>query len=262
MLEAICVSEEDDVQRWQSLGVERERIRRTGSIKFDESAGGVSRVADFRDLLAPLGVTPETPIVVAGSTHAGEELILGRIFVALREEFPDLLLIIVPRHVERTGDILRELGSIGVVIARRTELSGAGHRPDILLVDTTGELRDWYSLATAVFVGKSLTSIGGQNPAEPAALGRAVVVGPHMENFAAVVDLLLRAGGLAQIQDEGGLASELRLLLRDSPLRESRAAAAQAALTTHKGATARTSEVIAEVLRGSSVHSDASVRLD
>ena len=114
-------------------------------------------------------------------------------------------------------------------------------------VDTTGELRDWYSLATIVFVGKSLPEVaqpGGQNPAEPAALGKPVLFGPQMDNFASIVSLLLAHGAARTVADPAALARESAALLRDAAARTRMALAAATALAGHSGATERTARAL------------------
>ncbi len=250
LLDRICVAEPEDVGRWQSLGVPGERIHCVGSIKFDDPGSAPPREAECRAILAKLGLPETAPIVVAGSTWAPEEQTLARALTELRREFPDLFLILVPRHIERTDAILRDLAPLGLCIARRSTLPVWGakvERPDLLIVDATGELRDWYSVATITYVGKSLagvSEVGGQNPAEPALLGKPVVFGPHMENFAAVVALLLRARAALQLPEASALVPEFTNLLREPESRNRMGEAARRALGTHRGATARTAELI------------------
>jgi 3-deoxy-D-manno-octulosonic-acid transferase len=250
LLDRVCVAEAEDVARWQGLGVESARIHCTGSIKFDDSAAEPSRTAEFRALLSTLGVAASAPILVAGSTWAPEEEALVRALVELRREFPDLFLILVPRHIERTESILRALAAFGLRIARRSALElrpSSADRPDLLLVDATGELRDWYSVATVAFVGKSLpgiAQIGGQNPAEPAALGKPMIFGPHMENFASVVALLLRREGAIQIPDTDALVAHIAALLKAPERCALLGTNARAALAAHRGATERTAETL------------------
>ncbi len=253
LLGLVCVAEEEDVARWQALGVASARIRKTGSIKFDDPQAAPSRAAEFRSLLTALGVSPQAPILVAGSTWAPEEKILATLLPELCREFPDLLLIVVPRHIERTDAILRDLAPLGLRIRRRSELRATATQhstlnSQLLLVDATGELRDWYALATVVFIGKSLPGIaetGGQNPAEAAALRKPVVFGPHMGNFAALVAHLLAHEAAIQVRDAHALSAEFSTLLRDAPLRAALGARAFAALALHRHAAARTTELLA-----------------
>ena len=243
----VCVPEISDVARFEGIGVARGRIRHTGSVKLDNAASDApSREPEFRALAAPLGFS--TPLLVGGSTWAPEEHALTDAVQKLRAEFPSLRLILVPRHVERAASVADELTRAGLRVALRSRLPHAGEA-DVLLVDTTGELRGWYALATVVFIGKSLpgvAEIGGQNAGEPAALGLPVIFGPHMENFAPLVTHLLRDNAAVQIAKADDLAITLRVLLADEEMRATIGARARAALVPHQGATARTAECITE----------------
>ena len=241
----VCVPDADDVARFAAIGVAPGRIRHTGSVKLDNAAASApSREAEFRALVTPLGFSG--PLLVGGSTWAPEEKALAAAFRELRADFPMLRLVIVPRHVERAAAIARELSDAGLRVVRRSELPASGEA-DALLVDTTGELRDWYRLATVVFVGKSLpgiTEVGGQNAGEPASYGLPVVFGPHMENFAPLVAHLLQSDAAVQIADSTALTFALRTLLADSERRSAIGGRAQNALASHQGAALRTVECI------------------
>lgn len=248
LLGRICVSEEADLHRWENLGADRARLICTGSIKFDQAGLPPAREAEFRSLLAPLGVAPDAPILVAGSTWEPEEEVLAALLPVLRREHPDLFLILVPRHIERSSQIISQLESRALRVARRSQLSTRAPEPaDLLLVDVTGELRDWYSLATVVFVGKSLPGVkevGGQNPGEPAAIGKPVIFGPHMENFGALAAQLVAAGAATRVETPADLEAALRLLLRSPERRAEHASRARALLVPHAGATARTASLL------------------
>ena len=246
-LNLLCAQEPEDVARWASLGVRTDRIHPVGSIKFDPAHGQPNPEIP-RQVLATLGLPPDPLVLLAGSTHAGEEEILARIFQRLRREFPALFLIIAPRHVERAKEIAAQLESTGLTISRRSTVS---LRPasDVLLLDTTGELRDWYAVATVVFVGKSLTARGGQNPVEAIVADRPVVFGPHMENFARLAGALITAGGAIQPPDEAALAAALADLLRDPSHQAQLVERAREVLDPHRGATERTAELLAPLVR-------------
>jgi 3-deoxy-D-manno-octulosonic-acid transferase len=226
------------VARWESLGVSRERIEVTGNSKFDYAPGGGARVPEFRALLRKLGVADDAPVLVAGSIFPGEEAILGRVFRELRGHYPGLFLILVPRHVEKTPLILAGLNPLKMRVAVRTETPVGP--ADILVVNTTGELRDWYHLATVVFMGKSLTAHGGQNPVEPVLAGKPVVYGRNMENFAAIVTRWREADAAVQVRDETELQQAIADLLADPKRRETLAARARKIVEAHAGATKRT----------------------
>lgn len=247
LLDTLAVQEPTDLARWQSLGVSPERLTVTGNCKFDHGGTPASRVEEFQRLLRACGVPDDAPVLLGGSTFPGEERILAEVYCALRREFPRLLLILVPRHVERTAEILRELAPLALQTIRRSELRAdipqiAASKPQLLVIDTTGELRDWYEVATVVFIGKSLTAIGGQNPVEPVIAGKPVLFGPHMENFEPIVSQWLAAGAATRITDAGSLRREIAALLRDPTLRRTRNQQARSIASAHAGATERTAQ--------------------
>lgn len=242
MLDLICVQEAGDADLWQSLGADSARIQIVGSIKFDPSEVE-PKPEKPRAVLQALGIDGDRPILLAGSTHQGEEEILGRIFLGLRDDFPALFLIIAPRHVERTKEIEATLERMGVS-SRRRSLVESALPTDCLLLDTTGELRDWYSVATVVFVGKSLTARGGQNPVEAIVADRPVLFGPHMENFSSLARALVAAGGAVQPNDEAKLGSALRALLGSPEKRGDLVRQAHTVLDPHQGATDRTARLL------------------
>lgn len=247
-LDRICVQEPEDLARWQNLGVNPARIVRTGSIKFDDALTTLREPRDLRPRLAELGVPPEAPVLLGASTHPGEEAALGRALIALREHFPDLFFVSVPRHAERAREVRADLERLGLRVVARSEsptINRPPQAPDVLLVDVTGELRDWHACATVVFVGKSLLATrGGQNPAEAVAAGKPVVFGPHMANFAVLVHGFLAAGGAVQVDDEAALVSALKRLLADPAERENLATRGRTVLDLHRGATDRTCDVL------------------
>ncbi len=243
-LDLVCVQERKDVERWASLGVRREVIKVVGSIKYDPEETGVDTPLALR-VLRSCGIGEGRPVLFGGSTHPGEEEILATVFLRLRAEFPSLLLIIAPRHVERTPKILEILQARGLRTALRSAVEqNAGVEPDCLLLDTTGELRNWYAVATVVFVGKSLIATGGQNPVEPILAGKPVIFGPHMVNFASLVDSLLAAGGAVQADNGDALELKVMELLHDPKRRDRMVQNSLQVLAKHRGATERTAELI------------------
>ena len=242
LLDALAAAEPEDREAWQALGVDPARLHVTGNAKFDAAAPTGGRTAEFRALLRDLGVPDDAPILLGGSTFPGEERILADALRELRARWPALFLILVPRHVERAAAILAELEPTGLRLAVRSRLSTRNQKPetsDALLVDTTGELRDWYTLATVVFIGKSLTATGGQNPVEPVLAGRPVIFGPHMENFAPIVARWLAGDAAVQVRDAAELRAQLATLFADAPRRAQLAERARAIAAIHSGATER-----------------------
>ncbi len=248
-LEAVGLQEKEHADLWRHLGVPSSRLRLTGSVKYDPDADPAA-ARDFRPVLASFGIRPGEPVLLAGSTHDGEEEILAAALPLLRRRFPSARLLIAPRHIERSAKILAQLEKTGLRIARRTAPPDSP-APDILLLDTTGELRDWYACADVVFIGKSLGGTGGQNPVEAILAGRPVLFGPHMENFTALRDALLAAGGAIEVRDAATLAAEAGKLFADPDRRTRVVRQASAALQPHRGATARTAELVESVVIGS-----------
>lgn len=249
---------EADAQRLREIGCRPEVVQVVGSMKFDAAQASEQRKLDVLALLTQAGAKPGAPILVCGSTHDGEEKILGEIFLRLRERIPDLFLVLVPRHFERTKEVERDLRSSGVRYVLRTDLydgnKGAARGNHCLVVNTTGELRFFYDHATVVFIGKSLTAIGGQNPIEPCAMGKATVFGPNMQNFADVVSLFLAQKAVVQVPDASGLENALLQLLNDPAQRDQLGRSAQAVVQQNLGAIERTVEMIVNGLKDSGLY--------
>jgi 3-deoxy-D-manno-octulosonic-acid transferase len=242
LLDLVCVPEREDIERWTALGVPRDRIHVTGSIKFDPDVQPESQTAAASVSNA---LNSDSLVLFGGSTHRGEEKILAGIFLRLRQQFPALRLFIAPRHVERLQDIRADLGAFPLRVGLASEsLQGRVADADCMLLDTTGDLQRWYAIATVVFVGKSLTAHGGQNPVEPIFAGKPVVFGPHMENFAALTKTLVSSNGAIQVSDAESLERAVDELLRDSDARQRLVQNAHKALSEHEGATARAAALI------------------
>ncbi|RFC42830.1 MAG: 3-deoxy-D-manno-octulosonic-acid transferase [Verrucomicrobia bacterium] len=245
LLKWVAIPDEEDRCRWESLGVPQERIHLTGSIKFDQAGVETNRQAEFSTLLQKSGVEKKGPLLVAGSTHDGEEEILLDCFHLWHKKYPALRMLIAPRHVERIPAILKNLQSSNTAIILRSALP-LSTPWDVAILDTTGELRDWYFFATVAFVGKSLTAKGGQNPVEPALAGKPVVFGPHMENFQSVATLLLEGGGALQATSGAHLTEIVDALLSDSDARQRMGTNAKSLLLKHHGSAKRTAELVLE----------------
>ncbi len=251
-LAGVGAQNEADAARLRQLGCRPEAIRVVGSLKFDAAKVDERRVLDVPALLRQAGVKPGAPVIVGGSTHAGEEALLAEQFLRLRARFPDLFLVLVPRHFERSREVGRELEARGVKSAYRSELTSreefAPGEIDCLIVNTTGELKHFYEHATVIFVGKSLTAQGGQNPIEPGALGKAMVFGPNMQNFAEVAGNLVQQNGAVQVRDGAELEIALGDLLADEARREQLGRNALKVVHENLGAIERTADMIVEHL--------------
>lgn len=246
--DGVGVQTEADAGRLRELGCRPEAIKIVGSLKFDAAKIDERRLLDVERMLRQLGVHENAQLLVAGSTHSGEEAILAERFLQLRQRFPNLFLILVPRHFERGKEVGRELNARGVKFKYRSEITlQTDLKPgeiDCLLVNSTGELRYFYEHATVIFVGKSLTAQGGQNPIEPAAMGKPVVFGPNMQNFSEAVRGLLAHDGAVQVSDAAGLEKTLADLLADPSRCEQLGQNAKLFVQKNLGAIERTVQMI------------------
>ena len=249
---------ETDAARLRDVGCRPEAIRIVGNLKFDAARLDERRTLDVPGMLRQLGVPPDAPILIGGSTHAGEELLLAEMARRLRARFPRLFLVLVPRHFERAREIGQQLQERGVKFAYRNEIyTNTQFREgevDCLLVNTTGELRFFYPCATVVFVGKSITAMGGQNPIEPGALGKAMVLGPNMQNFADITRSFVTQNGALQVRDAEGLENAIAELLADENRRLELGRNAQRVVRENLGAIDRTVQMILKHLEKSEVY--------
>jgi len=249
---------ETDAARLREVGCRPAAVRELGNLKFDAARLDENRTLDVPAILRQLGVPADVPILVAGSTHDGEEIILAEMAKRLRVKFPKLFLIMVPRHFERCREIGQKLRARDVKLFWRSELSDKTklNEGDVecLLVNTTGELRFFYEPATVVFVGKSLTAIGGQNPIEPGALGKAMVFGPNMQNFTDVTRSFLASDAAVQVNDAAALEKAVAELLADEPRRAALGRNALQVVAENLGAVDRTLKMILEDLKTRGVY--------
>lgn len=243
---------EEDARQLVRIGCRPERVHVFGSLKFDSAKVDHRRVFDVGALLRQIGVPRGAPVLLGGSTHAGEEALLADIALRLRERFPDLFLILVPRHVERGREIGRELEARGVKFIYRREITVHTNLPErslqCLLVNTTGELKHFYDEADVVFVGKSLTAEGGQNPIEPGALGKAMIFGPNMQNFAAIAAAFVEQDAALQVPDASALETAIAELLGNPDRRTEMGRKAIQVVRENTGALERTVRMILERL--------------
>jgi 3-deoxy-D-manno-octulosonic-acid transferase len=215
---------EAEAERIRALGAPPERVRVTGSLKLEAIA-------------EPRALAIESPpgfLWIAASTHAGEEDVCARVFGRLRERFAGLRLLLAPRHLDRLPAVESVLRAQGLDFIRRTDLreNRWTGEPPVLLLDTLGELAGLYAGAAAAFVGGTLARVGGHNLLEPARAGVPVLYGPHVENVAALADVLDSSGGGFRVADEADLAAKLEALLDDPELCARTGRAAQATVAS------------------------------
>jgi 3-deoxy-D-manno-octulosonic-acid transferase len=251
-LTGVGAQNEADAAKLRTLGCRPEAIRVVGSLKYDAAKLDERRLLDVPALLRQVGVKPGAQLLLGGSTHAGEEAILAEQFLRLRSRFPDLFLVLVPRHFERSREVGSELEARGLRYAYRSEIMAQTQfepgKIECLIVNTTGELKYFYEHATIIFVGKSLAAQGGQNPIEPGALGKAMVFGPHMQNFAEVAREFVEQKGAVQVRDAAELERVLAELLADESRREQLGRNALKVVHENLGAIDRTVDMIVEHL--------------
>ncbi|GGE33058.1 3-deoxy-D-manno-octulosonic acid transferase [Halopseudomonas oceani] len=244
-LDWVAVQSQAEALRFVELGVAREHMQVTGSIKFDFRPDP-AQVQQARELRARWG--SERPVWIAASTHAGEDEQVLRAHRRVLEALPDALLILVPRHPERFDSVARQVSEAGFGMVRRSRGALPAADQQVLVGDTMGELVFLYACADLAFVGGSLVPNGGHNYLEPAALGLPVLSGPHRFNFTEISELLEGAGALQVVDDETALAVAVQDWLQQDTARQRAGQAGQAVVADNQGALERLLEGIARLL--------------
>ena len=247
---AFCMQSEEDGRRIVAIGAPADRVVVANNLKFDLPVASLS-ASERHELRKSCHVPPELPVVVAGSTHQGEEEAVLAAYRSLLAEGRDLFLVLVPRHPERSVDVAALLQREKIPCTLRSRLDerrAPFSRGDVLLVDRVGELMRFYSLADMVFVGGSLVPTGGHNLLEPASVGVPVLFGPHMTNFREITALVLEAAAGLQVRNGAELREALARLLEDGAMRTSLGENGTRLMTRLGGSTDRHMSVINRVL--------------
>jgi 3-deoxy-D-manno-octulosonic-acid transferase len=232
----IAAQSEDDAERFRSIGASPQRTHVIGNIKFDFGyPPDIS--ARGHELRRLLGV--HRPVWVAGSTHANEEDVLLDAHALIRQRFTNALLVLVPRHPPRFGDVAAALKERGLSFITRTSGGTVGPECQVFLLDTLGELPPFYAAGDVAFVGGSLVPIGGHNLLEPAALGEPIVAGPHNFNSADIAKLLIECGAVQIVHNAAELAKVVGDLLSDPAKRSQMGAAGRKVVDENRGAVSR-----------------------
>lgn len=248
----LAVQNETYFDRLRTLGASPERVVVTGNIKFDrvESNRENARTIELRSFF---GLTPDDKVFIAGSTQDPEESYAIQAWLALQPEFPNLKLILVPRHKERFEEVAALIRHHHCRAIRRSEAGSSrqitNDGPSIGLLDTLGELAACWGLADIAFVGGSLTNRGGQNMIEPAAYGAVVLFGPNTWNFKDITEALLFHRAARVIRGSDELRETVRELLRNREESLRMGEAARAFVSAQQGATARTVNLLERILR-------------
>lgn len=250
-IDLIAVQDRQYAERFLALSALAERVKLTGSMKFDGARFDRENPAT-RELARLAGIEPDDLVFLAGSTGEPEEALALATYRELAPRFPKLRLIVVPRHPERFPEVDALLASSGVAYARRSQLGPNSPASRVLLVDTVGELGAWWGTADIAFVGGSLNGRGGQNMLEPSAFAAAVCFGPNTRNFRDIVAILQAADAIEVVADGPGLTRFVERCLIDPQFRTELGRRAAASVREQQGATARTAELLGSLLAPSS----------
>ena len=243
-----CMRSSTDAVRIIEMGAPKGRVKVTGNMKFDIKLN--PKPNDERNILELLGLKTEDQILVAGSTHKGEDEDILTVFKELIKAFAGLNLLIAPRHIDRVESIEALIRSTGFEPLRVSRLRTHATRPapsTVFVLDTIGQLNDIYAIATIVFVGGSLVRYGGHNPIEPAVFEKPILFGPHMFNFKDTAMAFLLNKAAIQVTDKRDLFDKCVLLLKDEKERSWLGKNARRVVFENRGATERNLQAIEEV---------------
>ncbi len=231
---------ERDAERALALGANPDVVKVYGNMKFDAAPPPPTR-DEIEGLRQQLGVEKDAPLIVAGSTHEGEEAAIIKAYRKIHAKLPHARLLIAPRHPERFSGVETLIRNEGFKVWKRTE-SGNGSGPDagaVILLDTIGELARVYALASVTFVGGSLVKIGGHNIIEPASMGKPVLFGPHMHHFEDIKETFLAENAAVRVTDETDLARVISSMLEKPSRARTLGEAAKRVVEANRGATDR-----------------------
>ncbi|MBW1721535.1 MAG: 3-deoxy-D-manno-octulosonic acid transferase [Deltaproteobacteria bacterium] len=248
-IDAFSMIRQEDADRILSMGAPRERLRINGNAKYDLLTEQAEAGSEEK-MRRTLGLRPSDQILVAGSTRDGEEDMILDAYMKIRENFPELLLFLAPRHIQRAPEIEALVRKRGLEYRLRSEMPGDGPNPNapVVIMDTFGELFRLYSIATITFCGASLVPLGGQNPLEPAAWGKAPLYGPSMEDFLDAKEMLEAVGGGIEVSSAQDLTEKALWFLNNPEELKARGERAREAVMKNRRAAKRHAEVILELL--------------
>jgi 3-deoxy-D-manno-octulosonic-acid transferase len=248
----ILAQTDEYAQRFIELGCDADKVIVTSSLKYDTAQTG--SVVEGADRLAEQINLSGQRLLLAGGTGPGEEQILLEAFAKLKQQsqFDDLRLAIVPRKPERFDEVASLIDQAGFGYVRFSALkknnSVTQGKPTVILGDTMGDLKKFYAISTVVFVGRSLTPMGGSDMMEPTALGKCTLFGPHTFNFRQTVEVLLKGNGAIEVPDENALYEQILKCLTDTDYAAQIAVYGQAVIRQNQGATQKTIDAITELV--------------
>ncbi|MBI1871247.1 MAG: 3-deoxy-D-manno-octulosonic acid transferase [Chlamydiae bacterium] len=246
-LSLITVPTLKEKEKVLTLGAPGQNLHVVGNLKYEKDQFVEMTLSQRDTLRQGLGFPSESLILIGGSTHPGEENLLIKIYQNLLKEFSHLYLILVPRHPERSLEVIKILEDNRISFHLRTKGENGSSSKRVLVLDTVGELERLYWIADVVFMGKSLTRKGGQNFLEPARCGKPIVFGPHMENFRDMAAGFVEGGGAVQVQDASSLEEVLSDLLRWPSKRQKIGSRAKEILAANQGAVERTLQLLMKI---------------
>ena len=238
-----CVQSQRDAQRLSDLGVSSDKLKITGNMKFDFSRhSGIPPQAgkDYTDYKLKLGLGSQEKLFVAGSTHRGEEEIILNTYKKLGDQFPNLKLLIAPRHPERASQVetlANKFGFTPILISKLNLSAKCYPLNAIFILDTIGQLLSFYAIADIAFVGGSLIKKGGQNILEPAYFSKPILFGPYMFNFRDISDLFLSKGAAVMVHGQEELLKGIRFLLNNASQLQTMGRRARQLVLENRGAT-------------------------
>ena len=244
-VDCIAAQSDRDAERLRAIGAPFDRVLTTGNIKFDlELPAGIEQAG--RTIRRSWG--DHRPVLVAGSTHPGEEDVVLEAFNTVIEDFPEALLVLVPRHPDRFDSAVRSAVEAGFRTSRLSETPDCPEDSQCYVIDAMGVLLNYYAAADVAFVGGSLVPVGGHNVLEPAAIGCPVITGPHTFNFEDIMDKLIEGGGAVRVQDAAELGDEIRRLFTDESARHAMSRRGGKLVEEGQGAVERTLALIEPLL--------------
>jgi len=241
----IAAQSEIDENRLIAIGADPDRLEVTGNLKFDVNLPA-SLVEEGKAIRRDWGM--ERMVLLAGSTHEGDETVLFEAFSLLLRSLPTALLVVAPRHPERFTRVAQQARAAGLVVSLRSEGMNCPATSNCFIIDTMGELQRLYAACDVAFVGGSLERIGGHNVLEPAALSKPVLVGPHTFNFEDITAQLVSTRAAERVHDAKELAEASIRLFEDSALRSRMGQAGRDLVKSGQGALARTLQIVEELL--------------
>lgn len=245
-----CMQSSIDANYIEHLGADKSKIFVTGNTKFDQTYAEVTP-EDLERYRTELGIGEDYPVIVAGSTHPGEEKILMESFKAIREQYKNAHLVIAPRKTARTGEITKIAASYGFETGYRSKMledaSSRKHYP-VIIIDTIGELGRIYAIGNVVFVGGSFSNTGGHNVLEPAAHAKPILVGPSMQNFKDSYSLLSKVKACKMVNDQAELTAEMLDILSNDKRREEMGAASLQVIMDNRGADVKSINYLMDLL--------------